>query len=53
MFGWFKPGPNFAPDKARIHIAPGFAFGDPDRVRINLAIDYTSLERVVRNLKGE
>lgn len=29
------------------------AVGDPERVRINLAIDYGSLEQVVRNLKGE
>lgn len=53
MFGWFKVGPRFDAERAHIHIAPGHAFGDVDRVRINLAVDYASLEQVVRKLKGE
>jgi len=53
MFGWFKTGPKFDPDKAKVHVAPGYAFGDPSRVRINLAIDYALLEQFARHLKGE
>jgi aspartate/methionine/tyrosine aminotransferase len=50
MFGWFKMGPKFDPDAARIHIAPGSAFGDKYRVRINLAVEPALLCEAVKRL---
>jgi len=52
IFGWFKPGPKFDPDKAMVRIPPGSAFGDTSRVRINLAIDSSQLQLAVARLNA-
>lgn len=52
MFGWFKMGPKFDADKAQIHVAPGIAFGDKTRVRLNLAVDYHVLQQAVERLNA-
>jgi aspartate/methionine/tyrosine aminotransferase len=50
MFGWYAMGPKFDAEKARIHVAPGSAFGDSLRVRLNLAVDPEVLQEAVRRL---
>ena len=51
MFGWYVKGPRFDAVKSRIHVAPGEAFGDPSRVRINLAVPNKVIAEVVQRLK--
>ena len=50
MFGWFKMGPKFNADAAQVHIAPGYAFGDPTRVRLNLAVEPAKLQVAIERL---
>jgi aspartate/methionine/tyrosine aminotransferase len=50
IFGWFKPGPKFDPEWAMVRIPPGSAFGDPTRVRVNLAIGAAQLADAVKRL---
>ena len=52
MFGWYKKGPRFDAERAQIHVAPGSAFGDPSRVRINLAVGSNVLSKVVERLNS-
>jgi aspartate/methionine/tyrosine aminotransferase len=52
MFGWFKAGPRFNADAAQVHVAPGYAFGDPSRVRLNLAVDPQVLREAVKRLNA-
>lgn len=52
IFGWFKPGPKFNPEKAMVRIPPGSAFGDTSRVRINLAIDNGLLRLAVERMNA-
>jgi aspartate/methionine/tyrosine aminotransferase len=52
MFGWFKVGPKFDADRARIHVAPGVAFGYPDRVRLNIAVEPELLREAVKRLNA-
>lgn len=52
MFGWLKKGPDFNPDAARIHVADGSLFGDPTRVRLNLAVDTAVMTEVVARLNA-
>jgi aspartate aminotransferase len=52
MFGWFKKGPRFNADKARVAVAPGAAFGDESRIRINLAVEPRLLREAVRRLNS-
>jgi aspartate/methionine/tyrosine aminotransferase len=50
MFGWYRIGPKFDAEKARIHVAPGSAFGDSLQVRLNLAVDPAVLQEAVSRL---
>jgi len=52
MFGWFKVGPRFDNEIARIAVAHGEHFGDETRVRLNLAVEphllYEAISRLNR-----
>jgi len=52
MFGWFKVGSRFDANRARIAVAPGEAFGDDTRVRLNLAIEQHLLYEAVDRLNA-
>jgi aspartate/methionine/tyrosine aminotransferase len=52
IFGWYKPGPKFNPEKAMVRIPPGSAFGDATRARVNLAIDHGLLKLAVERLNA-
>jgi len=52
MFGWFKPGSKFDPDKAMVTIPPGSAFGDASRIRINLGVENNLLQLAVQRMNA-
>lgn len=52
MFGWYKVGRRFDPREANVHVAPGRAFGDPTKVRLNLAVPHNTLRTAVARLNA-
>lgn len=52
MFGWFKTGPKFSQEKAKINFIDGALFGIPGKVRMNLAFDKIKMQEIVRRLNA-
>lgn len=53
MFGWFKVGPKFDPQKSKIHVISGKYFGDENSVRINLAFNKEKIIDIVKRINQE
>jgi aspartate/methionine/tyrosine aminotransferase len=52
MFGWFKTGPKFDQQKARVNTIDGKFFGIPGFVRINLALKVSDINEIVRRFNS-
>lgn len=52
MFGWFKKGTRLNLSKAKVNCSDGLAFGQPDFVRLNLAVKNETLKEVVNRLNS-
>jgi aspartate/methionine/tyrosine aminotransferase len=50
MFGWFKTGPKFNPEKSKINFIDGALFGTPGMIRMNLAFKSERMEDIVNRL---
>lgn len=50
MFGWFKKGPQFNPEKSKINFIDGALFGEPGMIRMNLAFDQGKMKEIVSRL---
>jgi aspartate/methionine/tyrosine aminotransferase len=48
MFGWCRKGPRFNALKARVNVMDGAAFGDSEKVRLNLAVSRSTLTAAVK-----
>lgn len=52
MFGWFKTGPKFSQEKAKVNFIDGALFGAPGMVRMNLAFDKAKMQEIVNRLNA-
>jgi aspartate/methionine/tyrosine aminotransferase len=52
MFGWFKTGPKFDQQKAKINFIDGALFGVPGMVRMNLAFNSNQMQEIVKRLNS-
>jgi len=50
MFGWFKTGPKFSQEKAKVNFIDGALFGAPGFVRMNLSLDKEKIQEIVNRL---
>lgn len=48
MFGWCRKGPKWDPNRQKVNVMDGEAFGDPSSIRLNLAVSKDQLEEAVR-----
>jgi aspartate/methionine/tyrosine aminotransferase len=52
MFGWFKTGPKFSQEKAKVNFIDGTLFGMPGMVRMNLAFSKEKMQEIVNRLNS-
>lgn len=52
MFGWFKTGPKFSPERAKINFIDGSLFGVPGMIRMNLAFEKSRMQEIVARLNS-
>jgi len=52
MFGWFKTGPKFSPEKSKINFIDGALFGAPGMIRMNLAFNPEQMQEIVKRLNS-
>ena len=52
MFGWFKTGPKFSPERAKINFIDGSLFGVPGMIRMNLAFEKSKMQDIVTRLNS-
>lgn len=52
MFGWCRKGPKFDPQRSKVNVMDGAAFGDPSMVRLNLAVSKVFLRQAIKRLNG-
>jgi bifunctional pyridoxal-dependent enzyme with beta-cystathionase and maltose regulon repressor activities len=52
MFAWCEAGPMLDPEKAKVKVLSGEMFGDPTKVRLNLALPKSTIEEAVKRLNS-
>jgi hypothetical protein len=52
MFGWFKVGPKANFQESKINFIDGALFGGPGMVRMNLAFNVGTMQKIVERLNN-
>lgn len=52
MFAWCKPGPALDWKKSLVFVSQGLMFGDPEKIRLNIAVEPKVLDEAIKRLRN-